>query len=104
MRLYVSNIDYSATESDVREVFRDAGYIAEEVKLMRDQSDGRSRGFAFVELAANADGQAAIKDLDGEELMGRRLNVQQAHPRSEKHGRRDDGGRRGRDRGRRRDR
>ena len=102
MRLYVSNIDYSATESDVREVFREAGYIAEEVKLMRDQSDGRSRGFAFVELAADADGQAAINDLDGEEMMGRRLNVQKAHPREES-GRKQDG-RRNQDKERRRER
>lgn len=80
MRLFVSNVSYDALEEDLRDYFVDAGFVPEEVKLIMDRETGRSRGFAFLELPEC--GAQAIKEMDGKEFGGRKLNVREADERS----------------------
>src|SRR5262245_912043 len=80
-RLYVGNLSYNATEADLREAFGEAGEIAE-VKVMLDRETGRPRGFAFVEMATEAAAAQAIQNLNGRELQGRTLTVNEAQERS----------------------
>jgi RNA recognition motif-containing protein len=79
-RLYVGNLPFSTTESELREVFSRHGSV-ESVKLITDRETGRSRGFAFVEMDANGAGEA-IRALDGTEMGGRSLRVNEAQERS----------------------
>ncbi len=81
MNIFVGNLPFSATESDLRGLFAEYGEI-DSVAIITDRDTGRSRGFGFVELAADARANDAIRDLDGHELNGRRINVNQAKPRS----------------------
>jgi cold-inducible RNA-binding protein len=81
MRLFVSNIDYLTGAEDLREWFETHGYSAQPgdgVKIIKDRDTGQSRGFGFVELGDHLDGEKAIKDLDGQLLDGRRLNIREA--------------------------
>jgi cold-inducible RNA-binding protein len=80
-RLYVGNLPYSATEADLRDAFSQAGEVAE-VKMMLDRETGRPRGFAFVEMATEADASKAIENLNGRDLGGRTLTVNEAQERS----------------------
>ena len=94
MNIYVGNLSYEVTEEDLREAFEVFGDI-ETIKVIKDNYSGRSKGFAFVEMPSKAEAQSAIDGLNGKELGGRALNVNEARPRPE--GRRggDDRGRRG---------
>lgn len=78
MRLFLSNIPYEAEERDLRDFFVEAGYLPSSVKLGKDRDTGNSRGFAFIDIESSKEGLRAIQDLDGQDFMGRRLNVQQA--------------------------
>ncbi|MCL4306320.1 RNA-binding protein [bacterium] len=79
-RLYVGNLPFSATEDELREVFGAHGTV-EAVELMMDRATGRPRGFAFVQM--DADGaKAAIEKLDGQQMGGRTLNVNEARERT----------------------
>jgi cold-inducible RNA-binding protein len=80
-RLYVGNLAYSVTEADLREVFGQSGDITE-VKMMLDRETGRPRGFAFVEMANEGDAAKAIENLNGRDLQGRTLTVNEAQERS----------------------
>jgi RNA recognition motif-containing protein len=81
MNIFVGNLPFTASESDLRGLFAEYGEI-ESVAIITDRDTGRSRGFGFVELAADARANEAIRDLDGTELDGRNINVNQAKPRS----------------------
>ena len=84
-KLYVGNLPYTAGEQDLQELFASAGAV-ESVSVMRDMATGRARGFAFVEMATDADAQKAITELHEKEFGGRNLTVNEARPRPERSG------------------
>ena len=86
-RIYVGNLPYTANEDEVRELFSQYGEVAS-VSLVTDRETGRPRGFGFVEMPAD-DADAAIGALDGKDMGGRQLRVNEARPREP---RRDSGG------------
>ena len=86
MNIYVGNLSYEVTEEDLKEAFEVFGEV-ESVKVLKDTYSGRSKGFGFVEMASNAEAQAAIDGLNDKELKGRTLTVNKARPRTENRGR-----------------
>jgi len=84
--IFVGNLDFAATESSIRELFERYGSV-ERVSLVTDRDTGRSRGFAFVEMTDPAEADRAISALNGVEMNGRKLNVNEARPRPEGGGR-----------------
>jgi RNA recognition motif-containing protein len=82
-KLYVGNLSYSTTEGNLSELFAQVGEVAS-VNLITDRMTGRSRGFAFVEMAEESAAQQAIAELNGKELDGRALKVAEARPRRER--------------------
>lgn len=86
MNIYVGNLSYQSTEEDVEAAFSSYGKI-DAVRVITDPYTGRSRGFAFVEMGDDSEAQAAIDAMNGKELQGRPLTVNQARPRGS--GRRD---------------
>jgi len=100
MKIYIGNLSYEVTESDLRQAFEPFGQIAS-VTIINDKYTGRSKGFGFVEMPSADEGQAAIKALNGKELKGRAVAVNEARPRTENRGGRSGfGGGRGDMRGR----
>lgn len=81
-RLYVGNLPFSADEDTVRSLFERNERKVEEVKLVTDRETGRPRGFGFVEMGSNEDADKAIRELNGYELEGRQLNVNEARERT----------------------
>ena len=81
MSIYVGNLSFDATQDDINQVFAEYGSV-KSVKLPTDRETGRVRGFAFVEMGAESEEQAAITALDGAEWMGRTLKVNKARPRT----------------------
>jgi len=77
--IYVGNINYQATEEDLKNVFSEYGEV-NSVKIINDRETGRSKGFGFVEMESGA--EKAIEELDGQEFQGRRLRVNEARPRA----------------------
>ena len=90
-RLYVGNLSFHTTEDQLRGIFASYGQI-DSVNLVTDRNTGQSRGFAFVEVADDASAQKAIDELNGRDLDGRNLTVNEARPREERGGHRRDGG------------
>jgi RNA recognition motif-containing protein len=80
-KLYVGNLSFSSTEEDIRDAFSGDGRTVAEVKVIMDRDTGRPRGFAFVEMASDADAKAAIAALDGKDLGGRTIRVAEAQDR-----------------------
>lgn len=81
-RLYVGNLTWSATEEDIRQLFEGVGTV-EDVALITDRETGRSRGFAFVEM--DSDGaKKAMEELDGHDMGGRNLRVNEAQERQQR--------------------
>ena len=80
--IFVGNLDFSATEDEVRALFEDFGAV-ERAAIIRDRDTGRSRGFGFVEMTVNSEADAAIAALNGRELNGRALKVNEALPKGE---------------------
>jgi cold-inducible RNA-binding protein len=78
-KLYVGNLPFETTEADLQAHFAQAGTV-ESVNVMRDRETGRARGFAFVEMASQADTQAAITQFNDQAFGGRRLTVNEARP------------------------
>lgn len=78
-KLFVGNLDYSVTTDDLRQFFATIGEVVDAVVLM-DKMTGRSRGFGFVEFASEDDAKSAIEKLNGSELKGRNINVNEARP------------------------
>lgn len=83
MSIYVGNLSYEVTETDLNSVFAEYGSV-KQVQLPTDRETGRMRGFGFVEMGAEAEEQAAIDALDGAEWMGRALKVNKAKPREDR--------------------
>lgn len=80
-RLYVGNLSYNTTEEELREHFGRSGSVAD-VKVMMDRETGRPRGFAFVEMSTDAEARDAISQLNGMELGGRALKINEAQERT----------------------
>jgi RNA recognition motif-containing protein len=78
--IYVGNISFDTTEDDIRKMFETHGEVLK-VSLITDRDTGRPRGFGFVEMANANEGRAAVEQLNGQELGGRALNVNEAKPR-----------------------
>ncbi len=83
MNIYVGNVPYAATEEDLETLFGEYGAVAT-ATIIRDRYDGRSKGFGFVEMENQEDGERAIEALDGQDMMGRPLKVNPARPRTER--------------------
>ena len=90
--IYVGNLSFDATEDTVRSLFETYGTV-EKVNIVTDRDTGRARGFGFVEMSVNAEADRAIDGLNGRELGGRALNVNEARPKENRGGgfRGDDG-------------
>lgn len=84
--IYVGNLPWSATETDVRDLFEQYGTV-HSAKVVTDRETGRSRGFGFVEMD-DSEAQAAIEAADGQEMGGRPLRVNEARPRAPRQPRR----------------
>ena len=80
MNIYVGNMAFDVTEADLRSAFEAFGSVTS-VNIIKDQYSGQPRGFGFVEMPSASEGQAAIVGLNGKDLMGRTLNVNEARPR-----------------------
>jgi len=80
MNIYVGNLSYGMSEDELREAFAAYGDVSS-VKILSDRETGRSRGFGFVEMPNQSEGEAAITQLNGKELSGRTLRVNEARPR-----------------------
>jgi RNA recognition motif-containing protein len=82
MNIYVGSLSYKATEEDLRKEFEGFGQV-ESVNIIKDRYSGESRGFGFVEMPNKDEAQSAIEGLNGRELKGRKISVNEARPRSE---------------------
>jgi RNA recognition motif-containing protein len=94
--IFVGNLDFNTSEEELRQAFEGYGQV-DRVSIMTDRETGRSRGFGFVEMTNAEDGEKAIAALNGTQLGGRTLNVNEARPKTERSGGGGGGG--GRDRG-----
>jgi RNA recognition motif-containing protein len=81
-KLYVGNLSFQTSSGDLEQLFVGAGTV-QSVNVITDRDTGRSRGFAFVEMASDAEAQEAIKQLNGKEVDGRSLTVNEARPRED---------------------
>jgi RNA recognition motif-containing protein len=91
MKLYVGNLAYSMTDTDLQNLFEQYGAV-QSAQIIMDRDTGRSKGFGFVEMSTTEEGQAAIQALHDQEINGRKLTVNEARPREDRGG----GGGRGR--------
>ena len=82
-RLYVGNLSFNATEGDLMDLFGQAGQV-KDVALIQDRVTGKSRGFAFVTMTTDAEAAAAISTLNGKNIEGRTISVNEARPREER--------------------
>ncbi len=96
--IFVGNLSYQTTQEELEATFSTYGAV-ERVSLVRDRDTGQSRGFAFVEMTNAGDAANAINGLNGSELNGRAMNVNEARPREERGGSRFGSGNRGGNRG-----
>ena len=80
MNIYVGNLSYSLTESELRDAFAEFGDVSS-VNILTDRETGRTRGFGFVEMPNQAESEAAVAQLNGKDLGGRALRVNEARPR-----------------------
>ena len=83
MKIYVGNLSWNADESDLRDAFSAHGEVTS-VQIITDRESGRSRGFAFVEMANDAEAKDAISEVNNKEIDGRQVKVNEAKPRNEK--------------------
>lgn len=96
MNIYVGNLPYKATEDELRDMFGSFGDV-NSVRIITDHESGRSKGFAFVEMANDEQARAAIEELNGAEFIGRPLTVNEAKPKQDRPRGGGGGGRFGRD-------
>jgi len=89
--IYVGNLSFDSTEQDIRALFEAYGAV-DRVSVVTDRDTGQPRGFAFVEMSDNAAGDQAIAAINGHEVGGRALSVNEARPKSEGGGSRGGGG------------
>ena len=90
MKIYVGNLSYTMTEDELKKEFEGFGAVSSST-IIKDRETNRSRGFGFVEMDDESEGLAAIEQLNGKEVSGRQLVVNQAKPREEKGPRRGGG-------------
>ncbi len=83
MNIYVGNLPYSLTEDELREMFSPYGVVTS-ASIVKDKFSGQSKGFGFVEMSTQAEGEEAVKQLDGKSINGRALKVNQARARAER--------------------
>ena len=93
--IFVGNLSFNTNEDELRQLFEGYGQV-DRVSILTDRETGRSRGFGFVEMSSNEDGEKAIAALNGSQVGGRTINVNEARPKAERVG---GGGGGGRDRG-----
>lgn len=84
-KLYVGNLSFDTTESGIRESFAAFGTV-QTVQIIADRDTGRSKGFAFVEMGSDAEAQAAIEGMNGKQIDGRTLTVNEARPKESRPG------------------
>lgn len=84
MNIYVGNLSYEVTEEDLKQAFERFGDV-DSARVIKDKYTGKSKGFGFVLMADKAQAESALQGLNGEDLKGRSLNVNEARPRSEGH-------------------
>jgi len=82
-KLYVGNLSYNATGSDLQQLFEQHGQVSS-AEVIADRDTGRSKGFGFVQMGSDAEAQAAIAALNGKEFDGRALTVNEAKPREDR--------------------
>lgn len=99
--IFVGNLSFNTSEDELRQAFEAYGQV-DRVSILTDRDTGRSRGFGFVEMASNEDGEKAIAALNGSQIGGRTINVNEARPKTDRGGGGGYGG--GRERGDRGDR
>src|SRR5437868_635312 len=85
IRLFVGNLNFKTSSEDLQELFGQVGEV-QSASVVTDRETGRSRGFGFVEMASQEDGQRAIEQFNGKEFNGRNLTVNEARPREERGG------------------
>lgn len=82
MKIYVGNMSFDSSESELRKAFEAHGKV-DSVTIIMDRDTGRPKGFGFVEMSNDAEAKAAIENLNGKDFMGRTLNVNEARPRTD---------------------
>jgi RNA recognition motif-containing protein len=85
MNIYAGNLSREVTEDELRQAFEEFGQV-EKATIIKDKYSGESKGFGFVEMPSKEEGQSAIDNLNGKELKGRTLNVNEARPRTDRGG------------------
>ena len=85
MKIYVGNLSYEVTEEDLRLALEQFGEV-ESANIIKDKYSGQSKGFGFVEMASKEAGQSAIENLNGKDLKGKTLSVNEARPRTDSRG------------------
>ena len=98
MNIYVGNLSHNVTEENIRQEFEAFGQVSS-ARIVKDKYSGQPRGFGFVEMLEQAQAQAAIKSLNGKELLGKQMSVNEARPRTDQGrqgGRMDSSGRKNR--------
>lgn len=93
-KLYVGNLAFAVTDSELQQIFGQHGTV-QSAKIVMDRDTGRSKGFGFVEMGSDAEAQAAISALNGTEVQGRALTVNEARPKEDRGGGGGGGGYRG---------
>ena len=83
MNIYAGNLSYSVTDDDLREMFEPYGEVSR-ASVISDRESGRSKGFGFVEMPSDDEAKSAIDALNGKDLKGRAINVNEARPRPER--------------------
>jgi len=83
MNLYVGNLPYRITEDQLREAFEEFGRVSS-CTIIKDKVTGQSKGFGFLEMPERSEAESAITNLNGRDLMGRKINVNEARPREER--------------------
>ena len=91
MKLYVGNLSFNTSTQDLEQIFGEIGSV-NSASLIEDRETGHSRGFAFIEMSSKEDGQTAITKLNGKEINGREMIVNEAKPRENRNGGGNDGG------------
>ncbi len=85
MNIYVGNLSYQASEEELRSAFEEFGEVST-ASIINDRDTGQSKGFGFVEMPTQSEGEEAIKQLNGSELGGRNIKVNEARPRPDREG------------------
>jgi RNA recognition motif-containing protein len=95
MNIYVGNLSYNVTEENLRQAFEAFGRVSS-ARIVKDKYSGQPRGFGFVEMPDRAEAQGAIENLNGKDLLGQQMNVNEARPRTDRGRSGGQGGHRGR--------